>query len=88
MRVANMMISEIKKWAKEKGYEVIKDKEDGLYYWAKLDAGPDASGVSKSVSKVATAIFNHLTEDKWVEYQLKFKEEKEYTKFTVSDYGY
>ena len=83
-----MMISEIKKWAKEKGYEVIKDKEDGLYYWAKLNDGPDASGVAKSVSRVATAIFNHITQDKFVEYQLKFKEEKEYTKFTVSDYGY
>lgn len=82
-----MMISEIKKWAKEKGYEVIKDKEDGLYYWAKLDAGPDASGVAKSVSKVATAIFNHMTEDKWVEHQTKFKEAKADVKFTVSDYG-
>ena len=82
-----MMISEIKKWAKEKGYEVIKDKEDGLYYWAKLDAGPEASGVAKSVSKVATAIFNHMTEDKWVEHQTKFKEAKDDVKFTVSDYG-
>lgn len=81
------MISEIKKWAKEKGYEVIKDKEDGLYYWAKLDAGPDASGVAKSVSKVAAAIFNHMTEDKWVDYQTKFKEEQADVKFTVSDYG-
>jgi hypothetical protein len=81
------MISEIKKWAKEKGYEVIKDKEDGLYYWAKLDAGPDASGVAKSVSKVATAIFNHMTEDKWVEHQTKFKEAKADIKFTVTDYG-
>lgn len=82
-----MMISEIKKWAKEKGYEVIKDKEDGLYYWAKLDAGPDASGVAKSVSKVATAIFNHITDNKWTEHQIKFQEEKTYTQFTVSDYG-
>ena len=82
-----MQISEIKKWAKEKNYTVIKDKEDGLYYWAKLDAGPDASGVAKSVSKVATAIFNHLTEDKWVEHQTKFKEAKADVKFTVSDYG-
>lgn len=82
-----MQISEIKKWAKEKGYTVIKDKEDGLYYWAKLDAGPDASGVAKSVSKVATAIFNHISDNKWVEHQIKFKEEKEDIKFTVSDYG-
>lgn len=83
-----MQISEIKKWAKEKGYTVIKDKEDGLYYWAKLDAGPDASGVAKSVSKVATAIFNHISDNKWVEHQIKFQEEKTVAKFTVSDYGY
>jgi len=81
-----MMISEIKKWAKEKGYEVIKDKEDGLYYWAKLDAGPDVSGVAKSVSKVATAIFNNMTEDKWVEHQIKYQESKTDIKFTVSNY--
>lgn len=83
-----MNISEIKKWAKEKGYTVIKDKEDNQYYWAKLDAGPDASGVARSVSKVATAIFNHLTENKWVEHQIKFKEEQADIKFTVSDYGH
>jgi hypothetical protein len=85
-----MQISEIKKWAKEKGYTVIKDKEDGLYYWAKLDAGPDASGVAKSVSKVARAIFNHMTDNKWVEYQEQYqkeKEQKELDKFNVSDYG-
>ena len=84
-----MMISEIKKWAKTQGYEVIKDKEDGLYYWAKLDAGPDASGVAKSVSKVATAIFNHMTDDKWVDHQVKFKEmESSIESNKVSYYGY
>lgn len=82
-----MLWSEVKRWAKEKGYEVIKDKEDGQYYWAKLDAGPDSSGVAKSVSKVATAIFNHATDGKWTEHQIKFKEEQEYIKFTVSEYG-
>lgn len=81
-----MLISEIKRWAKEKGYTVNKDKEDGLYYWTKLDAVPEISGVAKSVSKVATAIFNHISEDKWVEHQIKFKEEED-IKFPVSDYG-
>lgn len=81
-----MLISEIKRWAKEKGYTVTKDKEDCLYYWAKLDAVPEISGVAKSVSKVATAIFNHMSEDKWVEHQIKFKEEED-IKFPVSDYG-
>ena len=43
--------------------------------------------MAKSVSKVATAIFNHMTDDKWVEHQTKFKEAKDDVKFTVSDYG-
>ena len=83
-----MMISEIKKWAKTKGYEVLKDKEDGLYYWAKLDAGPDASGVAKSLSKVATAIFNHMTDNKWTDHQKEFQDNKQETKtITISDYS-
>ena len=82
-----MQISEIKKWAKEKNYTVIKDKEDGLYYWAKLDAGPDASGVAKSVSKVATAIFNHITDNKWIDHQKEFQDNKQENKpITISDY--
>ena len=82
-----MMISEIKKWAKTQGYEVIKDKEDGLYYWAKLDAGPDASGVAKSVSKVATAIFNHLTNNQWVQHQIEFQNKEDEIKFITGNYG-
>jgi len=76
-----MQISEIKKWAKEKGYTVVKDKEDGLYYWAKLDSGPDASGVAKSVSKVATAIFNNMTDNKWLDHQVKFQEDRSFHEF-------
>lgn len=83
------MISEVKKWAKTKGYEIIKEKDDSIngasYYWAKQD-NILATGVALSVTKVATAIFNHLTEDKWVEHQIKFKEAKADIKFTVSDY--
>ena len=57
-----MLWKEIKTWAKSKGYETIKDKDDGQYYWAKLDSSnPSDSGVTRSVSKLATAIFNHLT---------------------------
>jgi len=85
-------ISEIKKWAKAHGYSIIKDKGDEekeqptQYYWSK-ESDIHATGVAPSVSKVATAIFNHMTDNKWVEHQTKFKEEKEYTKFTVTDYG-
>lgn len=68
--------SEIKKWAKEQGYQTVKEKDDSIngasYYWSKI-ADPSVSGVSLSVSKLATAIFNNLTEDKWVEHQQQYK---------------
>lgn len=82
-----MLWKEIKSWAKSKGYETIKDKEDGQYYWAKLDSDdPNASGVAGSVSKLATAIFNHMTNNKWVEHQKQYKENLELKKIEISDY--
>lgn len=82
-------ITEIKSWAKKWGYTIIKEKDDSIngasYYWSK-DSDPNATGVALSVSKVATAIFNHLTDDKWVEHQKEFQENKEDAKFSVSDY--
>jgi hypothetical protein len=82
-----MLWKEIKTWAKNKGYETIKDKEDGLYYWAKLDSNdPESSGVSKSVSKLATAIYNHLTDNKWLEHQREYQEKLEIKKAEISDY--
>lgn len=85
-----MMISEVKRWAKSQGYEIIKEKDESVngasYYWAKQD-DVLATGVALSVTKVATAIFNHMTNDKWTEHQTKFKEEQEDVKFTLTDYG-
>lgn len=73
-----MLWSEIKKWAKDQGYETLKEKDDSVngasYYWAKLD-DPKVSGVSLSVSKLAKAIYNHITIDKWVEHQTIYKQE-------------
>lgn len=73
-----MIWTEIKKWAKEKGYETVKEKDGDItrYYWAKLDT-PDASGISKSVSKLATDIYNHMTNNKWLEYQKEYKQKEE-----------
>lgn len=71
-----MTWTEIRKWAKELGYETIKDKDDNCYYWAKLDDNsPASSGVAKSVSKLAKAIFNHRTNDKWIEHQEQYQEQ-------------
>lgn len=81
-----MLWTEIRKWAKEHGYTTIKDKEDGKYYWSKLDSqNPNDSGVATSVSKLAKSIFNHLTDNKWLDHQAQFVNST--TEFTVSDYG-
>lgn len=84
-------ITEIKTWAKTWGYSIHKEKDDSIngasYYWMKND-DPTQSGVALSVSKVATAIFNHLTENKWVDHQEEYRNNnKEETQFTISDYG-
>lgn len=82
-----MLWKEVKSWAKSKGYETVKDKDDDQYYWAKLDSDdPNASGVAKSVSKLATAIFNHLTSNEFVEHQKLYKENLELKKANISDY--
>ena len=81
-------ITEVKKWAKEKGYSVLKEKDDTIngasYYWMK-DCNPEVSGVELSVSKLATAIFNDLSDNKWIEHQKTFQENKEDAKFSTSD---
>ena len=82
-----MLWKEIKTWSKSKGYETIKDKDDGQYYWAKLDSSnPNDSGVARSVSKLATQIYNHITDNKWVEHQTEYKENLELKKANISDY--
>lgn len=71
----SMLWSEIKKWAKDQGYETIKDKEDNKYYWAKSNSANDMEncGVEPSVSKLAKAIYNNISQNKWIEYQNEYK---------------
>jgi len=74
-----MLWSEVKRWAKDKGYETLKDKGDEekgdkvQYYWSKID-NPSASGVSLSVSKLARDIYNDITNGEWIDYQTSYKE--------------
>lgn len=69
-----MLISEVKKWAKDKGYIVTKEKgEPVVYTWYKAD-NSSIKGSAPSVSKVATAVFNHMTDNKWIEYQRNYRE--------------
>jgi hypothetical protein len=82
-----MLWKEVKSWAKSNGYETIKDKEDNQYYWARLDSKePADSGVAKSVSKLAFAIYNHMTENKWLDHQKEYQENLELKKVDISDY--
>ncbi len=74
--------SSLKKWAKEKGYTTFREKTTDVnnpnqydYYWAK-DDDPTATGVSISVSKLAKDIFNHTTDNKYLEYQKNYKPER------------
>ena len=84
----NMIISEVKKWAKSLGYDAVKSKEDNQYYWKKSDSNnADDCGIATSVSKLARQIFNHYTDNKWVDHQNEYDKNKEIKKATLSDYG-
>lgn len=80
-----MLWKEIKSWAKSKGYETIKDNDQ--YYWTKIDCdSQDCSGVALSVSKLATSIFNHITNNEFVDHQKEYKANLEIKKAQISDY--
>jgi hypothetical protein len=69
-----MLWGEVKKWAKSYGYETIKEKGDEdkgekvQYYWSKID-NPASSGIANSVSKLAKAIYNDITNNAWLDHQ-------------------
>jgi|688.fasta_scaffold241435_2 hypothetical protein len=84
-----MLWSEVKRWAKDKGFEVVKEKDDSIngasYYWAK-SSDHTISGIAPSVSKLATAIFNTMTDNKWTEYQKEYQENKTIDFPEISNY--
>ena len=67
-----MLWKEVKSWAKGRGY--ICDKKDDHYTWYK-DSTPDIINASPSVSKLAKAIYNHITNNHWVEHQENYVQE-------------
>lgn len=74
-----MQWSLIKSWAKDNGYTTFREKTDRVdnpnqydYYWGKID-DPCATGCAISVSKLATDIYNHITNNQYIEHQMKFK---------------
>jgi len=87
-----MLWTQVRSWAKDKGYTTFREKnknsEDNSYdyYWAK-DNDPTATGLSLSVSKLAKDIYNHITDNKFVDYQAAYQLNKEDPTFSLSDYG-
>lgn len=75
-----MMWKEVKTWAKEQGYKAdrkkLTDSTNSYHYtWSKIE-DETISGTATSVSKIATAIYNHITNNTHLEYQLEYKEKQ------------
>lgn len=73
-----MQWSLIKSWAKQQGYTSFREKTTNQdnqydYYWGKED-DPSVSGLATSVSKLATQIYNHITDGQHANYQKEYKE--------------
>ena len=70
----------IKRWAKDKGYKVDREKSGDEanpynYEWKVLD-DPTRHGTINSLSKMAMAIYNDITDNKHVEHQKRYKQEQ------------
>jgi hypothetical protein len=76
-----MLWSNIRSWAKENGYKTSRskvasqddgDEEAGYHYvWSKLD-DESVQGEVSSVSKLAKAIYNDITNGIHIEYQEQY----------------
>ena len=74
-----MKWSLIKSWAKDHGYTSFREKTDRVdnpnqydYYWGKID-DPSVTGCAISVSKLATDIYNHMTDNRFLEHQKQYQ---------------
>lgn len=72
-----MLWKEVKSWCKEKGYKADRTKVAGEtnaydYVWVKID-DPSISGTATSVSKLAFSVYNHITDNKHIEYQEEYR---------------
>lgn len=70
----------IKKWAKDKGYKVDREKSDNVdnpynYDWILIEDS-SRGGTTNSLSKLAMAIYNDITDNKHVEHQERYKQEQ------------
>jgi hypothetical protein len=88
-----MQWSLIKTWAKDYGFTVSRSKNvdqnetDNPYFyqWYKTDDS-NINGTTNSLSKLATHIYNILSDNKWVDHQKEYVDIKETKNFSVTDY--
>lgn len=66
----------LKQWAREKGYDVLKEKGTEVCIWTVKD-DPAITGMADTLRDTATQIYNHITNNKWLEYQEEYKKNKE-----------
>lgn len=66
-----MIWTEIKKWARENGYDILKEKGKDEYVWTK-DSDPSVTGLATSLNQLATDIYNDKTGNQWIEYQREY----------------
>lgn len=71
-----MNFTELKRWAKQYGYEVLKEKATEVCVWTKID-DPSVTGIAYTLKDTATEIYNHITDYAWLEYQEEYKKNKE-----------
>lgn len=70
----------IKKWAKDKGYKVDREKsynvDNPYHYKWYLVNNPERKGTINSLSKMAMAIYNDITDNKHIEHQERYAQEQ------------
>ena len=70
----------IKRWAKDKGYKVDREKSGDEanpynYEWYLVD-NPERKGTINSLSKLAMNIYNDITNNKHLEHQKRYAQEQ------------
>lgn len=63
--------AEISKWAKSHGFKV--SKKDGLFCWNNLD-NTEICGKESNFDDMIKAVFNTITNGKWIEHQKNHKQ--------------
>ena len=71
-----MNFTELKRWARSHGYDVLKEKGTEVCVWTAQNE-PSVTGMADTLKDTATQIYNHITNNKWVEYQEEYKKNKE-----------